>query len=248
MNKKNIEKKLYTIAEIAEKLSIQETTIRKYLNSFNLTVEKKNRKILLPETSLNFLEEIIKLKANGWTLKQIQALRSQENPDSSTINKIIENNNIENLLEKPEVKKEIVDIKLKEIIKPEAKKEIVDIKPKEIIKAEVKKEVVDIKQEETKQENIETIKNTSKNLEELICKKEDDENNFDENLTKDYINKEITIQSRKVSKLQKFISMKNISFREHAEMKLALNNRFIFLAGLRYIRDNWISKAEVINN
>ena len=38
--------------------------------------------------------------------------------------------------------------------------------------------------------------------------------------------------------------MKNISSREQAEMKLALNNRFIFLAGLRYIRDNWISKAE----
>ncbi len=63
---------MLSIADLSKELSIPETTIRKYLTYFGLEVSKEGRKIMLLESSIKSLLEIIKLKANGWSLTQIK--------------------------------------------------------------------------------------------------------------------------------------------------------------------------------
>ena len=60
-------------------------------------------------------------------------------------------------------------------------------------------------------------------------------------LTKDSINREISMQARKVARLYKFLGSKHAP-REVAELKADLNRRVEFVYGLRYIRDNWIER------
>lgn len=64
-------------------------------------------------------------------------------------------------------------------------------------------------------------------------------------LNRNHLADEITNQSRKVTKMQRLISTsRNATPKDIAEMKADLGRRYTFLAGLRYIRDNWSNKNE----
>jgi len=65
-------------------------------------------------------------------------------------------------------------------------------------------------------------------------------------LTKDYVNKEIAVQGKRVSRLYRFLGSRNLS-RDSAEIKADLDRRVIFLNGLRYFRDNWLERKDYQN-
>lgn len=83
-----------TIQEASKILSIPENTLRKYLTYFEITVEKQGRKTLLSKDSMNCLSEIVQLKGNGWSLKDIKNFRDKQ--PASGANKEITNTEIAN--------------------------------------------------------------------------------------------------------------------------------------------------------
>lgn len=84
-----------TIQEASKILSVPENTLRKYLTYFEITVEKQGRKTLLSKDSMNCLSEIVQLKGNGWSLKDIKNFRDkQASPGANVASLEIPNNEI----------------------------------------------------------------------------------------------------------------------------------------------------------
>lgn len=110
----NEENSGFTIQEASKKLSLPENTLRKYIVYFELKVEKSGRKSYLVNESMECLTQIIQLKSNGWSLKQIkdfmnkegknkaealgssnEAIESGENISNDSAEEITENSQIE---------------------------------------------------------------------------------------------------------------------------------------------------------
>ena len=64
---------------------------------------------------------------------------------------------------------------------------------------------------------------------------------YREPLSKDLVNREIATQSKRASRLYRFLSSR-ISRRDAAEIQADLNRRVEFINGLRYLRDNWLTR------
>lgn len=229
------EKTLYRVVELAEKFGVKDTTIRKYITDFEIPHTKDGRKTLLDEEAVTLLTEILKLKESGMTLKKIKEIRqAQIQAESKTTT--VEKEKQEPAKSQPQ-KQEKVETPEPSQVKEEPKAE-----PQ--IKKEARKETKNEAKPEKKRKESRKKEQEETNTSNTVDKKEDKNKEYTQRnntvLTRDYIGKEITNQSRKVSKINRQLSS-NVSLREKAEMETSLNLRFSFLAGLRYIRDNWLS-------
>lgn len=299
-NKELIEE--YSISQAAEKLSIPENTLRKYLNYFNLKVEKNKRKSFLSEETLRYLTEILQLKSNGLSLKQIKSLGEKqfnqqdllglnntpitEAETIQNINPITENN--ENI----EVSQTLFEKLETENFENINYQPIPDIRPSDGLEQIINANENAISENPLAGNYFEDINPVSLNSVPYIPQRgeenyihnsldenlEDHEHNQNENeyeqnhsdfnnnqsysrhnnwsssqapqntiLTKDYVNKEIAAQGKRVSRLYRFLSSRNLP-RDSAEIKADLDRRVIFLNGLRYFRDNWLEKKEYSHN
>lgn len=77
----------YSIHDVSQRLSIPENTLRKYLAYFDLKVERIGRKNYLSEDVIQCLSEILQLKSNSWSLKQIKSFREAQKSKSTQVEK-----------------------------------------------------------------------------------------------------------------------------------------------------------------
>ncbi len=130
----------FSIHEVSERLSLPENTLRKYLAYFDLEVERIGRKNYLSEQVVQYLSEILQLKSNSWSLKQIKAFRDvqknklQANLAASTTQE--QENTSPELTDIPENSLLQAQNKPEEEIKEQSKQEIQEQPKEEIIKSE----------------------------------------------------------------------------------------------------------------
>lgn len=234
------EKTLYRVVELAEKFSVKDTTIRKYITDFEIPHQKDGRKTLLNNDSVSLLTEILKLKESGMSIKKIKEIRqAQIQAESKNNTTTISASEKTDKPAKSKTKTETPEPKPEEI-KPQSQEPKAEKTEFEITEAKIEDKPEGQKSQEKKHNN------KRKNKKEKYNK--DSENNTSKEsvqrnntvLTRDFIGQEITNQSRRVSKINRQLGS-NPAPRERAEMETSLNLRFNFLAGLRYIRDNWLS-------
>jgi DNA-binding transcriptional MerR regulator len=254
-----------SIQEASKKLSVPENTLRKYLAYFDLAIEKVGRKNYLSELTVNYLTEIIHLKSNGWSLKQIKEFREKAEIKINTqeeqapeaegtpqqeqyLSEVKTEDNNEHQSVGQEVQNEVVDIDKSQ---QESKGE-----PKETPSSEVLSEAEpEHNQPRHVSESTESEENIGNQVEASDASNDENEDvplsNYNEErkrvvaktpFTKDYVNKEIATQAKRTSRLYRFLSSRN-SPRDSAEIKADLDRRVEFLNGLRYIRDNWLERS-----
>ncbi len=260
----------YSISDAAEKLTIPENTLRKYLNYFNLKVEKNKRKSFLSEETLRYLAEILQLKSNGLSLKQIKSLCEKQfnQQDLLTLNSLpeevkeeikpeINTNQDENIIIAQNIENNIpeleeVFINVNESFIPEF-----DINTSQVLENNYNHDQLNnnLENQEENLENPEYNENEDQRHynQSNVHSEEDDDNNWSSShsqgqtiLTKDYVNKEIAVQGKRVSRLYRFLNSRNLS-RDSVEIKADLDRRVIFLNGLRYFRDNWLERKDYQN-
>lgn len=223
------ESKTYTVAELAKTTSVQEQTIRKYIHYFDIPAEKIGRKTYLKKDAVKYILEVVRLRANGMTLKQIKELASSPSPIKEDIQtELIPEESTEDNPESPQ--NEAVETASPQIYSNENTNIQVISSPEVPSNVSYDQVTEDTLSQEDSPSPINENIHLSKDLNEHL-------------FTRDYINKEITNQARKVSRLQRFLSSKH-SNKEIAEIKANLDRRYVFLAGLRYIRDNWLIRGQ----
>ncbi|MDX1919952.1 MAG: MerR family transcriptional regulator [Candidatus Caenarcaniphilales bacterium] len=258
-----------TIQEASKTLSIPENTLRKYLTYFDIAVEKQGRKTLLTNNSMNCLSEIVQLKGNGWSLKEIKNFRDKQGTNSEAKEKL-ENKEIvsvEEQTEEPIIAEEINEASFENndqvsINEVEDKNILVQtIEHPRVIPSLLEENLeVDTQSEpsilsfarergeEKHDKNEINANNLNEELEIQIDENEDVNSKIKLlaskvrlPLTKDLVNKEIAVQAKRASRLYRFLSSRNAP-RDSAEIKADLDRRVVFLNGLRYLRDNWLER------
>ncbi|HEY9886514.1 MAG TPA: MerR family transcriptional regulator, partial [Vampirovibrionales bacterium] len=284
INPMNEENQL-SIADAAQKLSLQDNTLRKYLNFFELKVEKVGRKNLVLNDTMRCLEEIIQLKSNGWSLKQIKDFRAkqEEIPEKSqletkssesisTEGKLSEKASSSTTNNKEQVNKEgnpknnsVNEAKLSEPSEKELNSRNQNYphsdnnqpsnskrEEEHTASSNEKEEELPRQQDRNKRRSHEEIEDSndddSEDEREDSADTQSEERIKRQPLSKDMVNREISNQARRVSRLNRFSNSRS-GPRDAAEIRSDLNRRIIFLNGLRYFRDNWLERnSEPSNN
>ena len=222
-NKKNTNGGI-TIKETSTKLDISESTIKKYLKDFDLSIEKGigSKAIILDET-FQALSEIVKLRANGLSIQEIKELKSQE-PSKNILDEIDETKELkeeiksENTLQKEEV---VIDKAIKEENNEEAEEDI-------------EEEIIEDDTEDTESD--------------LQISPKEGEEAYDREAPKRrrlfnyrYIERQIANDSRRVGSLRQRLRSSNLSVQERLFVEEALERRILFLDGWKHIL-RWVSK------
>jgi|GEM_PF-3109463 len=242
-----------SVSEASTQLSVPENTIRKYLTYFDLPIRKVGRKTFITEESMNFIKEIIKLRANGLSLKKITALREeQSNKESLSTPPAQENHNEEaqevntntNINTKTQANKNTApppQTKPKTANKSSGQPKIkmsssLDLENELLSLSASKEQPTPGTQQETKSPGSE-----EKNQHQKASPEKDNLIHINE------VSREIANQARRVTRLQRMLSSNKTSPKELMEIKADLGRRYIFLAGLRHIRDNWLMRGNEDN-
>ncbi|MDJ0626320.1 MAG: MerR family transcriptional regulator [Candidatus Caenarcaniphilales bacterium] len=254
------EGKARSIQDASKELSIPENTLRKYLSYFSIKIDKVGRKTLLPEESIQCLSEILQLKSNGWSLKQIKELREKQDNKEGTasISKeadTIDGNDLVLNINTPleEENKDLESTSVSESFEKTSSNENENTTRINVLKDEFEDEKAKI-QSETSLDNSENndgvlekpvevneVKDSNSLKEEIKEAASNISNGIKAPLTKDLVNKEIASQAKRASRLYRYLSSRHAP-RDTAEVKADLDRRVIFLNGLRYLRDNWLDR------
>jgi DNA-binding transcriptional MerR regulator len=249
------EEEFYSVQEISKKLEIPENTLRKYLTYFQLPVKRIGRKNFLSSDIVKYLKEILQLKSNSWSLKQIKSFRDAQKNQKSEKNESIEEAETTETEEAPQ------EIK-KEASSPATQNENLQVDFSQVDnnneQAESAKQAIETTNQaepefavepETVNDGMAETKGNSPDKPEQIKETQPPSNPKRNNnyqtgqLDRDQVNKLIGIEAKKISRLYRFLSSR-ASSRDLAEAQSTLDLRVKFLAGLRHLRDNWLSKQK----
>ena len=224
---------VYSLTEVAEKLVLPLAKVRNYMISFGLESKKDGRKVLLSELSIKFLEQVVRLKANGWSLQQIRNFISG---NTSVLPNVTPQHE-----ESKNFQKEIEPLAapFEEEEKKEKEKEQENRTQKNLKETlhEEEQEQKEQQQEERKEE----IREERRHPQQDSKKKQQSQDEYIP-LTKEFLNEEITSQSKKLGRLRKALAMIRASQKDLLETNADIDRRYVFIAGLRHIRDNWVEK------
>ncbi len=260
-----------SVHDLAQKMSLPENTLRKYLAYFNLPVEKLGRKNYLNENTEHCLSEILQLKNNGWSLKQIKAFRDEQEQNKQNALAVANEEAAVNPIEPISVG-EVVSEPVSEVVQPEAiiqeeKPEVQiqsleqEVSANEVVLQEAAEPAVAVETNESSasseelrvpvqaESEVESLPPSQRHADEQSdgdYEEQPSEDPFKQiqkpPLTKDFVNKEIATQAKRASRLYRFLSSRN-SPKDSAELKADLDRRVEFLNGLRYLRDNWLDRS-----
>jgi DNA-binding transcriptional MerR regulator len=252
-----------SITEASQKLSLPDNTIRKYLIYFSLKVQKVGRKNTLPEETMASLDQIIKLKNNGWSLQQIKDFM-EKSPSSSDNAEESQAENETQSTEEPEVihhSQEAMEVEQESFTAEKEGYLSVVMDAEEVIETDEGEE------QQTRERKISFLEGESTVLDEETEAEQIEAEQIEEEqerqrdyepasrdrkrtmvmarhpLTKDYVNREIAVQAKRASRLYRFLSSRNMP-RDTAEVRADLDRRVVFLNGLRYLRDNWLERKD----
>lgn len=233
---------VYSLTEVAEKLALPVTKVRNYMISFGLESKKDGRKVLLSELSIKFLEQVVRLKANGWSLQQIRNFISGNT--SSLPNVAPQHEESRSPQSQKEIEADAVSIEEEKEKKEKEEKNRTQKDLKETVLEEEEEEQQKEQKEEQQSERKEEIREERRQGRSPQQDSRKKQQNQDEYipLTKELLNEEITSQSKKLGRLRKALAMVRASQKDLLETNADIDRRYVFIAGLRHIRDNWVEK------
>ena len=219
-NKNNNENNM-TLKEVVSNLGISESTVKKYIREFDLTIEKQSDgKPAISQETFQALSEIAKLRANGLSISEIKELKSQQ-PETSLIDEI----------ENPD------------IAQPEKISSIENNGAGEQVSVSLSNDEASVSvgsDDCSGEENIESTTETE----------EDDSKQHDETSEEPrrrrgfnyrYVERQISNDSKRIGSLRRRLQNPNISIQEKLFFEEALERRIMFLNGWKHIL-RWVSK------
>jgi len=252
------EQKLYTIPELSEELSVPDNTLRKYVNYFELPVERKSRKVYLTYKAVRTIKSILKLRHNGLPLPRIKSLLSILKKKDRLANQNQDNSELEIKTERQTKLPDFDDQKQEETskIQPKSSSSLSQNKktdskissnnfPENTTKTSFQeKENKEQASKPTVKQNYE-VENSfrPKNLEDLeaspVNREEIKEEEKENTMTKSFLNGLVANVSRRLNGIKK-ASCFLADGKELAEKEKYLYHLKILLAGVRNLRDNWV--------
>ena len=209
---KQTETKDMTIKETANELDISESTIRKYLKDFDLPSSGSGSKIIISQETLQALQEITKLRANGLTIQEIKELKSQE--PSKTILDEIE----ETASSKEQTKKEEEKIETETVLKEDPENELDTNGTAEVPEEESVPLTIGAQGEQRSEQ---APRRRGFNYR--------------------YVERQISTDSKKVFSLRQRLRNPNLSVQDRLFFEESLDRRILFLNGWKHIL-RWIAK------
>ena len=214
-----------TLKEAASTLGISESTVKRYLKDFDLTVKGTGSKaVILPET-MQALSEIAKLRANGLSVQEIKELK-KEKPSKHVLDEleepVIQKTPLENeqpIEEITEVSKAVESLGL--ITGKEDVLEAIDTEDLAEETGEIKEISEDIQPEDETGLGEEPRRRRGFNYR--------------------YVERQISNDSKRVMTLRQRLKNPNISIQDKLFFEEALERRILFLNGWKHIL-KWISK------
>ena len=207
-----------TIKQTANELDISESTVKKYLKDFDLSINGSGSKATITDETFQALKEITKLRANGLSIQEIKELKSQE-PTKPILEEIEETVKITE-----DVKEQTSTDTTQDTSAESTTNGVVD---QEDTTSEEKQEE-DISEEEEKEEDL----------------KQDDSQEEGKPRKKRfnfrYVERQISSDSKRVSVLRQRLKNPNISPYDKVFYKEALERRILFLNGWKHIL-RWIT-------
>lgn len=216
---KQTETKEITIKEAANELDISESTVKKYLKDFDLPSSGSGTKATILQETLQALQEIAKLRANGLTIQEIKELKSQE--PSKTI--------LDEIEETATTKKE--EEKIEEKIGEDPEEET-NLKDESENETDINGAV-----EASEEEVSEGIPLTTG----IQGEQRQEEAPRRRGFNYRYVERQISMDSKKVSSLRLRLRNPNLSVHDRLFFEEALERRILFLNGWKHIL-RWIAK------
>ena len=216
---KQTETKEITIKEAANELDISESTVKKYLKDFDLPSSGSGTKATILQETLQALQEIAKLRANGLTIQEIKELKSQE-PSKTILDEIEETATTKKEEEKNQEKT------------PEDPEEETNLKD------ESENETDTNGTAEASEEEVSEDTSLTAGIQEERCREEAPRRR---GFNYRYVERQISMDSKKVSSLRLRLRNPNLSVHDRLFFEEALERRILFLNGWKHIL-RWIAK------
>ena len=216
---KQTETKEITIKEAANELDISESTVKKYLKDFDLPSSGSGTKATILQETLQALQEIAKLRANGLTIQEIKELKSQE-PSKTILDEIEETATTKKEEEKNQEKT------------PEDPEEETNLKD------ESENETDTNGTAEASEEEVSEDTSLTTGIQEERCREEAPRRR---GFNYRYVERQISMDSKNVSSLRLRLRNPNLSVHDRLFFEEALERRILFLNGWKHIL-RWIAK------
>ena len=219
---KQTETKEITIKEAANELDISEPTVKKYLKDFDLPSSGNGAKATISQETLQALQEIAKLRANGLTIQEIKELKSQE-PSKTILDEIEETATTKKQEEEKAEEKASEDIEAESDLKDESESETDTNGSAEASEEEANNEGVHLAT---------GIQGEQQRGEQAPRRR---------GFNYRYVERQISMDSKKVSSLRLRLRNLNLSVQDRLFFEEALERRILFLNGWKHIL-RWIAK------
>ena len=209
-----------TIKSASKELDISESTIKKYLKDFQLSLEGHGAKATMTQETFQALKEIVKLRANGLSIQEIKELKAQE-PTKSILDEVEET--------------------AKDIVKeaPQKEEEISSDQMSETNIAELNAEVDSTENADEELKELENQDDVSENEREETRGEEPARRR---GFNYRYVERQVSMDSKRVSSIRLRLKNPNLPPRDKLFFEEALERRILFLNGWKHIL-KWIAKG-----
>ena len=209
-----------TIKEASGKLDISESTVKKYLKDFELTLQSgTGSKAQISLDTFQALSEIVKLRENGLSINEIKELKSQK-PSKNILDEIDETKEEETKSEEKPAEDDL------------EKEEITSEKEEDIENTNGKDD--EEEEESTEIEPHTSSKETQGTSGEYVSRRK-------RLFNYRYVERQIANDSRRVGSLRQRLKITSLSVQERLFIEEALERRILFLDGWKHIL-RWTSK------